>query len=414
MNKDSMGKFIERGAVIKRVVEGQITQKAASIQLALSNRQIRRLLRRYILGGHEALMHGNFGKPSGRKLATEMEQRAIEWLKKNGPDFGATFAAEKIAEYLNIKVSVSTMRRWRINNGLVRQQTKKQKQQFVRRPRKEYFGAMLQIDGSKHDWFEGRCGWAVLLTVIDDATGRIHARFAEGESTKDLMILMQTYIEKYGRPHSVYSDHGGPYKVNVGNADGEKMTQLGRALDELDVTLIFANSPQAKGRIERNHAIHQDRLIKEMRLRGISSIDAANEYLQKEYIPRFNQKFGVDPEKTEDVHRSIKDFDLDNIFCIQEKRIVQNDGVIQYQNQLFQVTKNRIYAQPKSEVIVRIHLNGSITLWINSINLGYEIIKKRPIVEHVKIVKNFGRPPVSAASKAWNQGVYIPYKLERI
>jgi transposase len=268
MNKDTMGKLIERAATMKSLQEKQITQVAASIQLGVSERQIRRLYKRYKKDGSEALIHKNIGKQSQRKLSSSIEAQAIEWLRQNGSDFGSTFAQEKLIEYLGINVSVGTIRTWRIKHGLHVSRSKKCKI-YVRRQRKQFFGAMVQVDGSKHDWFEGRGEKCMLLTMIDDATGKIYSIFSPGESTKGLMTLFRQYIEKYGRPHVIYTDHGGAYKVNVGNAEGDKKTQLGRALDELGIKLIFANSPQAKGRVERNHGIHQDRLIKEMRLRGI-------------------------------------------------------------------------------------------------------------------------------------------------
>jgi hypothetical protein len=229
------------------------------------------------------------------------------------------------------------------------------------------------------------------------------ARFARGEATRDLMLLTWKYVEKYGRPHMVYSDNGGPYKVNINNAEGDKKTQLGRALEELDIKLIHAKSPQAKGRVERNHETHQDRLTKEMRLRGISTIAAANEYLEKEYIPQFNQRFVVEPAKTEDAHRSTRGFNLKNIFCLQNERVVQNDGVVQHNKNILQITKNRIYAQPKKKVLVRTYLDGSITLWSGSIELGYEQITSRPVnVSPAK--KTTPLRVVSNTNLAWNGG----------
>src|SRR5258706_10426378 len=300
MDKDTMAKHIERVAVMKNLTNGHITQTVAALQLDLSVRQVRRLHKKYTSGGVTALYHQNTGKPNSRKISTEIEQQAIQWVRSKGPDFGATFTQEKLNEYLGIKVSVGTVRGWLIQHRILKVRRKPNRQQFERRKRKSYFGLMLQVDGSTHDWFEGRGDKCTLLTCIDDATGRIMAKFATGENTIDLMLLFRKYIELYGRPHMIYTDHGGAYKVNVGNMDGEKKTQLGRALDQLGIELIFANSPQAKGRIERNHGTHQDRLVKEMRLHEISTIEAANKYLEEEYIAQFNKKFAVQPAHTKD------------------------------------------------------------------------------------------------------------------
>jgi transposase InsO family protein len=413
MDKDTMAKLIERGAILKRLEEKGITQKIAGLQLKLSERQIRRLKRRYAAGGAAGLIHGNFGKSSPQRIAEEIELKAIAWLKEFGPDFGSTFASEKLEEYLGIKVSVGTTRNWRIKHGIHIPRNKRAAQQFSRRERKAMFGVMLQVDGSPHDWFEGRGERCMLLTAIDDATGKITARFAEQEETQDLMILMRSYMEKYGRPLSIYTDHGGPYKVNTGNAEGDKLTQLGRAFKNLGIEHIHAGSPQAKGRVERNHGTNQDRLIKEMRLRNIRTIEVANKFLEDEYLPDFNSRFVVEPAHTQDAHRSLKGFNLDNIFCFEEKRLVQNDGIIQFQKHIFQITKNRIYAQAKSSVIVRTHLDGSITLWSKDVQLGYEELKARPIRQAAKSSYNNDKKPrvPSEASKRWCNGKYVPYRL---
>jgi hypothetical protein len=411
MNKNIMAKHIERVAVIKNLTSRHITQAMAALQLNLSIRQIRRLHKKYNAGGAIALHHQNIGKPNSRKISLEIEQKAIEWIRLKGPDFGATFAQEKLDEYLDIKVSVGTVRGWLIQNKILKTRCKPNRQQFERRKRKSYFGVMLQVDGSDHDWFENRRNRCTLLTGIDDATGKIMARFAEGESSIDLMRLFKSYIELYGRPHMVYTDHGGAYKVNIGNANGEKKTQLGRALNQLGIELIFANSPQAKGRIERNHGTHQDRLIKEMRLREISTIEAANKYLEDEYIPQFNKKFAVQPAQTKDAHRHIKGFNLDVIFTIQEERIMQNDGIIQYKNMLFQITKNRIYVKPRGKILVCEHLNGSLSFWIDSIRLGYEQINEKPIMLKETTIKQCKPNKPGKISRNWNSDIYTPKTL---
>lgn len=406
-----MAQHIERAAVIKNLAHGHITQGVAALQLSLSIRQIRRLYKKYKIGGTAALFHQNRGKPNPRRISSDIEQQAVEWIRAKGSDFGATFAQEKLSEHLSIKVSVGTVRGWLIHHKILKTRRTPNRQQFEKRKRKSYFGVMLQVDGSEHDWFEGRGDRCTLLTCIDDATGKIMARFAMGENSIDLMRLFKNYIEIYGRPHMVYTDHGGAYKVNIGNADGEKKTQLGRALNQLDIELIFANSPQAKGRIERNHGTHQDRLVKEMRLREISTIEAANKYLEEEYVLQFNTKFAVQPAQIKDAHRSKKGFNLDMIFTIQEERVMQNDGTIQYKNMLFQITKNRIYVKPKSKIRVCEHLNGSLSFWIDSIQLGYEQIDEKPIVYKETTTQPLKPYKPTKINRNWNNGIYTPRSL---
>jgi transposase len=407
-----MAKLIERGATLKLVLSKNLSQRMAGLRLGLSDRQIRRLCKKYKAKGAEGLLHGNRGRPSGRKIDQGREIQAIEWLRQVGSDFGPTFAQEKVEETLGIKVSVGTMRTWQINHGLHKPRRRKDQQQFKRRERKRSFGMMVQIDGSPEDWFEGRAEPCMLITIIDDATGTIMARFETGETSIGIMRLLKTYVTRFGRPHMVYSDHGGAYHVNVGNADGDKITQVERALVELGIELVHAGSPQAKGRVERNHKTNQDRLIKEMRLRNISSIDEANRYLEEEYLPWFNQRFTVAPAASEDAHRPVSGFDLDKIFSIQEHRIVQNDGVIQYEKTLLQITKNRIYAQPKSKVMVCLNLDRQISLWAKDVKLEYELITKRNRPQKQITVTAKQPKPVSLASKAWANGSYAEHLMK--
>jgi hypothetical protein len=411
MRKDIMAKLIERGAVMKRLSDKEISQEVAALHLDRSVRQIRRMYKKYREFGSNGLIHGNYGRPSRQKKPQEMELKAVEWLKEHGPDFGSTFAQEKLIEYLGIGVSVSTVKNWQKTHGLLKRKHRTNKPVFNRRERKLHFGHMVQIDGSPHDWFQGRRSHCTLLTAIDDATGKIVARFAEEETTIDLMRLMWRYVEQFGIPHMAYTDHGGPYKVNINNAEKDKMTQLHRALDELKVKMIHANSPQAKGRVERNHGTNQDRLVKEMGLRKISTIDEANRYLEEEYLPWFNKRFAVAPARCEDIHRPIRKFNLHNVFSIHEKRIMQNDGIIQFEKQLYQVTKNRSYAQPKSIVTIRLHLDGSKTFWSGPIELGIELVSKRPQVTSKTPPVDTKQRRVSKASRHWNDGKYLPYRL---
>jgi len=269
-------------------------------------------------------------------------------------------------------------------------------------------GMMVQCDGSPHDWFEGRAGQCTLLVFIDDATSEIlWLEFAESESVKSLMQATKNYIERYGIPQSFYTDHGSVFHVNLNNPDGEKKTQWERACAQLGITVIHAHSPQAKGRVERCNQTMQDRLIKEMRLAGIASIEAANNYLlNSEFIKNHNARYAVKAAQQGDAHASRNAYDLTDIFSIQETRVVANDFTIIYGKRLFQIHKHqKTIIRPKDEIIVKLKLDGSIALVIRNVGLFFNEINARskPQKQEPKPCSNYIQRP-SEKSKRWNDG----------
>jgi hypothetical protein len=271
---------------------------------------------------------------------------------------------------------------------------------------------MIQVDGSPHDWFEGRAPNATLIVLIDDATSKVvWLHFAESESTESLMKATRSYVEAYGRPVSIYVDYGSVFSVNTNNPDREKLTQYGRAMKELGVKVKFAHSPQAKGRVERVNKTLQDRLIKEMRLANICSIGEANRFVQEKYLNIHNGKFAVNPELEQNLHRPIEGFNLDNIFCYKEDRVLQNDFVIRYKNKLLQLHKEqKTILRSKNKIVIHESLEGKLSLFIRKTWLCFNEIVERP----VKPLKTDATPRIPIFRKPAADHPWRCYNTERI
>ncbi len=371
---------LNRLHVIKKILEGGITQVKAAERLSLSVRQIKRLVRKVKLTGDVAVVHSSRGKPSHRKLSDEIKTKMLNLYKEKYPDFGPTLFCEKLHELHGIDISKETARKWLLEEDLLERRRKTVIRKQLRE-RKQYFGEMLQLDGSHHDWFEKRRDKAVLMAFIDDATGMVYALFYEYEGTIPAMDLLKQYIEEYGLPMSIYSDRHTTYKSTDKNK--EALSQFGRALEELGIELIHANTPQAKGRIERLFGTLQDRLVKEMRLKNISDIETANSFL-KEYLPIFNSKFNVIPFDNTDVNIKIdKTVNLDDYLCVKQERTVKNDNTISYNSKLYQLEPG-IRAK---KVTVEEHMDDTIHIKHNGISLKYKEITKRPVKITEKVIK---------------------------
>ena len=274
------------------------------------------------------------------------------------------------------------------------------------RERKRMFGTMIQLDGSKHKWFEDN-RYYTLLVFIDDATSKlVHLEFVDSESLKGVMLATRRYIETYGRPRSFYVDFGSVFRVNLNNSDHEKLTQWERAMEELRVRVRHAHSPQAKGRVERSNQTHQDRLIKELRLLDIRSLDEANKYLPK-YIEKHNGMFAVEPIEKGDAHWSIENFNLDQIFCIHEKRKIQNDYTVLYKKRILQLTdKRNLKYKPRDGVMIKESFEGSITIFIRGYELEYKEVYQRPKKQvKAKVYDNQKTKPASNAKRWNNRGI---------
>ena len=406
-------KEVEQIKIFERILRKDITQAIAAQILEMSERQVRSKLKRYKTLGAKGLVHKNRGKPSSRKWNPKHEALALSLLRSEWKGFGPTFTAEKLEEIHGIKVSKETIRQAMIQAGIWHRKRGRSKHR-QRRSRKECIGILVQLDGSPHDWFEGRGPRCTLLVFIDDATSQIlWLEFADSESVEALLQATRKYMTKYGRPVSFYVDWGSVFRVNTNNPNHKKLSQFERAMKELGVTMIHANTPQAKGRVERSNLTHQDRLIKEMRLAGISSIEQANKFVQESYIEKHNKKFAVEPSQSINAHRSIEEFDLDAIFCLKELRVVANDFVVTYNNRLFQLNKQqKVTIRPRSTVTVSEYFDRSVKLSTRGVSLSFVEISRRPTKPKApKVYKEKKSRIVHPNSRRWVSGM-IPMNFE--
>jgi hypothetical protein len=370
---------LRRLHLIRKVLEKEVTQAEAGEILWLSVRQIGRIVERVRREGNGGVVHRLRGKRSNRCLGEEIQRKVVGLYQRKYEGFGPTLAAEKMEERDGIRVGDETLRLWLLESG---DWKKSRKRRGYRqwRERRGHFGEMVQMDGSHHDWFEGRGGECVLMGYVDDATGEGFGRFYEYEGTMPAMDSFRRYIGKYGIPVSVYLDRHTTYKSN-GKASldeelagEEALTEFERALKELGVEVIHAHSPQAKGRIERFFGTLQDRLVKELRLRRIGTVEEANEYLGG-FWEEYNQRFRRSPREEGDLHREISSkVDLDRIFCWKAKRALRNDFTVSYKCKLYQV-EDAIRA---SQVGVEERLDGSIVLRHKDRGLHFREIEVRP------------------------------------
>jgi hypothetical protein len=380
-------KEIDRYDVICRIIRRELTAQKAGDLLGLSKRQIKRLKKRVKKKGVKGLIHGNRGATGHNRVPAHERSKIVKLLKKKYPDFGPTFASEKLNEHHKIDRDPKTIRSIQIAEGLwTPRKGKKREEHREWRKRKDALGEMLQFDGSYHDWFEGRgeTNEQCLLATIDDATGSvIQASFAEHEGVLPVMGFWKGYVLAYGLPRAIYLDKFSTYKVNhkIASENPDVKTQFQRACNSLGIQLIVANSPQAKGRVERLFDTLQDRLVKELRLAGISNTADANAFLVS-YLPKFNARFSVQPASKANLHKPLKGEekkDLDSILSRQTPRIMQNDFTFSFNNQWFQMTATQSVAvRRKDVVIVEEHTDGIIDVHLRGKKLNYKILPSRP------------------------------------
>lgn len=373
-------KELRRLQVIQQALDKKIKQVEAAQVLGLSDRQIRCLVKRVRVQGERGLVHRSRGRPSNRAIDRKMKARILGLYEGQYSDFGPTLAAEKLAERDAIAISDETLRLWLLQAGITHFKRRARRHRRWRE-RKRHTGQMVQMDGSHHDWLEGRGPACVLMGYIDDASGRVFARFYEYEGTIPAMDSFKGYVRRYGLPLSVYLDQHTTYKSTAKPTVEEQlqglepMSQFERALSELGVDLIHADSPQAQGRIERLFGTFQDRLIKEMRLAGIRTLEEANRFLVH-YLPIYNRRFSVKPAEEVDLHRpSPPGRALEGILCIKAERVLRNDFTVAYNGKLYQVEE----AIRAKKVVIQERLDG--TLWIThqGQKLRYCEITARPI-----------------------------------
>ena len=375
-------KELQRLHILKKLKEGSIGEEDASALMGVSRRQTRRLIRRVREEGDTGVIHQLRGRKSNRRLSQQIRQRVVELYYRQYKGFGPTLATEKLMERDGIRLSDETLRKWLREEGIGYPRRKKRPHRRWRE-RKDYWGQMVQLDGSHHDWFEGRGPQCVLMGYIDDAIGEVFGRFYEYEGTIPALDSFKRYIDKYGIPLSVYVDRHSTYRSTAkptieDDLAGEKpRSEFERALHELGVEVIPAHSPQAKGRIERLFKTFQDRLIKEMRLRGIRSIQEANAFME-EYLPVYNKRFTVCATKPENMHREAAGIDLAGILCSKAQRTLRNDFTISYKNKLYQI-EDTIRAR---KVVIEERLDGTLRITHQGRVLKYTAICSRPVKKH--------------------------------
>ncbi len=371
---------LSRLRAVREAISGHITQRLAAETVGLSERQIRRLVRAVREHGDGGIVHKGRGAPSNRKTPEKVRDRAMALYRRRYAGFGPLLACEKLRELDGIDISDETLRKWLMAAGLWEKRRKRSSHRQWR-PRKECFGEMLQMDGSHHDWLEGRGPLLVLMGYIDDATNNVYGGFYDYEGTFPAMDGFKRYARRYGLPRSVYLDRHTTYKSTRELTPEEELagetkplSQFERALEDLGVEAIHAYSPQAKGRIERLFGVLQDRLVKEMRLAGIKTKVEANEFLRR-YLPAYNRRFRVCPANSTDAHvRLPKRFDLDKHLCVKTARTLKNDSTIAHNGGLYRMEE----AARTKKVTVEERLDGSMRVTSGGIRLKRSEITERP------------------------------------
>lgn len=384
-------KELHRLPVIQAVVEKRLRRRDAASQLDLTERQVQRLMNRFRESGAAGLTNTRRGMPGTHRVDVALRHRILTLLRENYVGFGPTLAAEKLQERHGISVSVETLRCWMTADGLWVPHAHRRPRVYQPRYRRDCLGELIQIDGSHHDWFEGRASKCCLLVYIDDATGRLmHLRFCQSESAFDYMLATREYVDKHGKPVAFYSDKHAVFRVSQAETRRTGMTQFGRALHDLNIELICVNSSQAKGRVERANLTLQDRLIKEMRLENISGIDAANAWLDV-FIRDFNSRFARPATYPKDLHRPVSEnrSELDDIFAWQTLRTLSKSLTFQYDKMLYLVEPSEENAHIAGEKILAFdYPDGTLAFRYGNRTLKYQVFDKLACIDQGRIVDN--------------------------
>ncbi len=379
---------LERVEVMGRVDSGNLKLKHAAELLELSYRQTKRLWRRYRKKGAEGLKHGHAGRSSNRGKPKKLRRRVLQLIQKkySGSEetrFGPTLAAEHLAEEDGIVVDHETLRRWMLAEGLWSRQ-RKRKKHHQRRDRKAHFGELVQLDGSFHDWLEGRGARGCLMDMVDDATGRTMARLGKEETIWAAVGVLRAWLEQYGVPRALYTDWKNVYKRKATPAEQLRgqvpVTQFGRMCQKLGIKIIAASTPQAKGRVERGHGTHQDRLIKKLRRKGIASHEAANQYLQEQYLAEHNRRFAREAAEAEDYHRRKPPaWELRQVFRLETERAIGNDWVIRHHGRYLQLRPGqRYWGSRKSKALVCEWEDGSMAIYHQGEKMAFTELPEAP------------------------------------
>jgi hypothetical protein len=398
----------KRLAVLAQVRSGELKLVTAGAVMGVTYRQAKRVWRRYRVEGDAGLVHRARGRPSPRRKPPELRQRVLARYEERYGDFGPTLAAEYLAGE-GLAVDHETLRRWLIAQGTRRVRRRGQRHRAWRE-RKECFGMMVQLDGSHHDWFEGRRAKAVLMVMVDDATNQVWAQFFEEETTRASYDVLEGWVRRRGLPQSLYVDRDSIYRCEgVGSvaeqlAGQEPQTQFGRAMGQLGVELILANSPQAKGRVERMNGVLQDRLVKALRLEGISELGLANQYLAQTFLPALNRRFQREAASPADVHRGVPR-DLDEVLSWEAERVVQRDWTVVCGGRWHQVEReHESLSLAGKKVVVRTLRDGRVPLVHRGKKLCWRALPARPLRSVVERKTQKPRTVVKPAAKhPWRQ-----------
>ena len=412
-------KELDRLEVVQHVVSKRLTQSQAGYDLGISARQVRRLVCRYRSEGKSGLISRRRGKPGHNRLARDTRETAVSLVREHYIDFGPTLASEKLNQLHQLEISRESLRQLMIGAGLWVVKRRRQKRVFQMRARRSRFGELVQIDGSPHDWFEGRSEPCTLLVFIDDATGKLlYLRFVPAETTEAYMEALQSHLHTWGRPVSFYSDRHSIFRVNTEEpVSGNGLTQFGRALDTLDIEGIHARTPQAKGRVERANQTLQDRLVKEMRLRKIDTLDEGNAFVA-EYMRMHNDRFAVAPRSDENAHRKVlhNEREIEMILAHQKQRRLSKNLICQHDNTLYQIVSSRQkYTLRSARVTVCKLSSGEIAILYQGKELSYNALSKGERPTAVEDEKSLNKR-VDAACKAqarrkgWTPGPDHPWR----
>lgn len=365
-------KELFRHHIFKKLIDKELTQKKAAEILDISDRQVRNILKSFKSNGIHSLISKKRGMPSNRKKEPSFKKMILALIRERYEDFGPTLAAEKLEELHSIKISNETLRKWMIEAHLWIPNTK-QRKIHLSRQRRECFGELIQCDGSRHFWFGENSPKANATVFIDDATSTLTSLyFSETETLDAYFQALNMHLNNYGRPLALYTDHSTVFEAN--NKLGT--TQMQRALESLEIKLILANSPQAKGRVERANRTLQDRLIKEMRLRGITTIEEANAFAP-EFIEKYNRKFSKKPMSEVNTHRPLEGYDLERILCRHERRTLLSGSIFQYNNQFYKVQELKDIRRMKGRKVEIIQdASGRMRVFLENTELKTESLSE--------------------------------------
>jgi hypothetical protein len=411
----------QRLELLARVRDKQVTLAKVAEVLALSYRHLKRLWKRYRQHGDAGLVHRLRGRPSARRIAEPKRQAILQRYERQYRGFGPTLATEHLAAE-GLRLDHETLRRWLIGAGLWQRQRKRARHRQWR-ARKEHAGELVQMDGSHHDWFEGRRGPAVLMVMIDDATNRTYARFFEAETTEAAMETFQRYARRYGLPQALYVDLDSIYRVAPGAtltveeqlANQTRLTQFGRAMKTLGVRIVPAYSPQAKGRVERRNGVLQDRLVKEMRLAGCHDLVSANAFLETTFLSDLNRRFCVPAAQAANLHRPVPPgLKLAEVLSVEELRVVTRDWTVAWQGRWFQLTRqNPVLPAPGRRIVVRQLRDGNVQLLYQGQKLRWRELPERPKPRPTRKPLRIGprRSCVPTADHPWRRfGIALGWK----